>query len=216
MQNSTDDRLSSVQLCMAYAALVRSASSFGYANTALGDAHDEGTTQADTMAWFCVEVLLDAIRHVGVAPVKVTLPFSAAPKAEASSSAAASSESTQTPSEHLHRLHLALISSVPSVPLTLLPRLLTEVKAIILAVPLSTSEREVDRRVEEMRAELVETLFKAISQDVGDTEKEYAIEWWYENLQDLARAETPPRHPVFDGAEATATPTGAPQVVSRL
>ena len=41
---------------MAYAALVRSASSFGYAQA-------EHDVQADSMAWFCVEVLLDAIRH---------------------------------------------------------------------------------------------------------------------------------------------------------
>ncbi|PIL22397.1 hypothetical protein GSI_15085 [Ganoderma sinense ZZ0214-1] len=216
VENSTDDRLSVVQLCMAYAALVRSASSFGYANAAPGDTYEEGTTQADTMAWFCIEVLLDAIRHVGVAPVKATLPYSSAPKAEASSSTSAASESTQILSEHLHRLHLALISSVPSVPLTLLQRLLTELKAIILSVPLSSSERGVDRRAEEMRGELVEALFKAISQDVGDAEKEFAIEWWYENLQVLARAETPSRHPVFDGAEATAAPIRASDVLSRL
>ncbi len=201
---------------MAYAALARSASSFGYANAAPSDTHDAGTTQADTMAWFCIEVLLDAIRHVGVAPIKATFPYSSAPKVEASSSMAASSESTQTPSEHLHRLHLALVASVPSVPLTLLPRLLTEVKAIILSVPLSSNEREVDLRAEEMREELIEALFKAISQDVGDAEKDYAIEWWYENRQALARAETPPRHPVFDGAEATVAPTGAANIVSRL
>ncbi|KAI1793301.1 hypothetical protein LXA43DRAFT_971977 [Ganoderma leucocontextum] len=214
VENSTDDRLSTVQLCMAYAALVRSACSFGYANAVPSDAHDAGTTQADTMAWFCIEALLDAIRHVGVAPVKATFPYSSAPKAEAVPSVPLTLP--QTPSEHLHRLHLALIASVPSVPLTLLPRLLTEAKAIILSVPLSSSEREVDRRAEEMREELIEALFEAISQDVGDAEKEYAIEWWYENLQALARAETPPRHPVFDGAEATAASTGASDVVSRL
>nr|VWO96328.1 Carnitine acetyl transferase [Ganoderma boninense] len=212
VENSIDDRLSTVQLCMAYAALVRSASSFGYANAAPSDAHDRGTTQADTMAWFCIELLLDAIRHVGTVPMKATLPYSST----ASSSAVATSGSTPTPSEHLHRLHLTLISSVPSVPLTLLPRLLTEVKAIVLSVPLSSRERTVDRRAEEMRRELVEALFKAISQDVGDAEKDFAIEWWYENLQNLVRAETPPRHPIFDGAEATATLVEASNIVSRL
>ena len=201
---------------MAYAALVRSASSFGYADTLPDDVHDAGASHADTMSWYCVEVLLDAIRHVGVAPVRATLPYSAAPKAEASSSASAASESTQTPSEHLHRLHLTLIAIVPSVSLKILPRLLTEVKAVILSVPLSSSEREVNRRWQEMREELVEALFKAISQDVGDSKKDYAIRWWYNNLDSLARAETPSRHPVFDGEEALASLAGAPATISRL
>ncbi|TBU54621.1 hypothetical protein BD310DRAFT_1041642 [Dichomitus squalens] len=216
IENSSDGRLSTLQLCMAYAALVRSASSFGYADSVPDDVRDAGPAQADAMAWFCIEVLLDAIRHVGAAPVKATLPYSTAPKAEASSSVFAASESTQTSSEHLHRLHLALVATVPSVSLKLLPRLLTEVKATILSVPLSSNEREVDRRSEEMREELVEALFKAISQDIGDTEKDYAIQWWYKNLDALRRAGTPPRHPVFDGGEATASSVGSPAELSRL
>ena len=204
-----------MQLCMAYAALVRSASSFGYANAAPSDTYDAGTTQADTMAWFCIEILLDAIHQVSVAPIKGTFPYSSAPKAE-TSSAAASSQSTQTPSGHLHRLHLALVASVPSVPLMLLPRLLIEVKAIIMSVAPSSEVREVGRGAKEMRGELVEALFKAISQDVGDAEKEYAIEWWYENLQALAHADAPLRHPVSDGAEAAAASTRIANVISRL
>ncbi|KAI0684715.1 hypothetical protein C8T65DRAFT_593381 [Cerioporus squamosus] len=218
VENSFDRQLSTTQLCMAYAALVRSASSFGYGSAAHGSSKH---IDADSMAWFCVEVLLDAIRHARAAPVKATLPYS--PDAQASSSSSSSSsphpkqeqECFDIPSEHLHRLHLALVATVPSVSLTLLPRLLAEVKAIVVSVSLPSQAHDATaRRVEEMRAELVEALFKAISQDVGDAEKQYAIEWWYENREELVLASAGVRHPVFDGVETAKS--AAPDVVSRL
>ncbi len=217
MQNSFDGRLSTTQLCMAYAALVRSASSFGYASAA---AQCSSTNvDADSMAWFCIEVLLDAIRHARAAPVKATLPYS--PDAQASSSSSppapvTEQESFDIPSEHLHRLQLALIATVPSVSLILLPRLLAEVKAIVVSVSLPSLAHDASaRRIEEMRAELVEAIFRAVSQDVGDSEKDYAIEWWYENREELVLAKTAARHPVFDGVEASAQ-SHAPNIVSRL
>ncbi|RPD77986.1 hypothetical protein L226DRAFT_544371 [Lentinus tigrinus ALCF2SS1-7] len=218
VENSFDGRLSTTQLCMAYAALVRSASSFGYASGAQGGGKD---LDADSMAWYCIEVLLDAIRHARAAPVKATLPYS--PDAQASSSSSSSSppapaqESFDVPSEHLHRLHLTLIATVPSVSLTLLPRLLTEVKAIVVSVSApSPVNQATEKRIEEMRTELVEALFKAISQDVGDAEKDYAIEWWYENREELVLAKAGARHPVFDGVETSAQSNTSPDIVSRL
>ncbi|RDX49946.1 hypothetical protein OH76DRAFT_499277 [Lentinus brumalis] len=217
VENSFDGRLSTTQLCMAYAALVRSASSFGYASAA---AQCSSTNvDADSMAWFCIEVLLDAIRHARAAPVKATLPYS--PDAQASSSSSppapvTEQESFDIPSEHLHRLQLALIATVPSVSLILLPRLLAEVKAIVVSVSLPSLAHDASaRRIEEMRAELVEAIFRAVSQDVGDSEKDYAIEWWYENREELVLAKTAARHPVFDGVEASAQ-SHAPNIVSRL
>ncbi|KAI0755127.1 hypothetical protein C8Q80DRAFT_1143166 [Daedaleopsis nitida] len=211
VENSIDGKLSSAQLCLAYAALVRSASSFGYTDAATD-------VQADSMAWFCIEVLLDAIRHARAAPVKATLPYS--PDGQTSSSSytpSPSPDSPELPTEHLHRLYLALIATVPSVSLTLLPRLLTEVKALVISVspPTSTHESAWSGRIREMRGELVEALFKAISQDVGDAEKDYAIQWWYDNREELVRAIPPKRHPVFDGVETSAN-SEAPDVVSRL
>lgn len=165
-QNSSDERLSTTQLCMAYAALVRSANAFG---DGVGTSNGE-SVEGDSMAWLCVEVLLDAIRRARSAP-------SSSPPLPASSSSVASILPTH--SEHLHRLHLTLIALVPSVSLALIPRLLEEVKAIVLLSPAADVAGE-------QRQELVQALFKAILQDVGDAEKEYAIEWWLENREALA------------------------------
>ena len=202
---------------MAYAALVRSASAFGYAKAT---AQAGNSVDADSMAWYCIEVLLDAARHARAAPVKATLPYS--PDAQASSASSSSlppspaQDSFDVPSEHLHRLHLALVATVPSVSLTLLPRLLSEVQAIVVSVSApSPAHYATERRVEEMRAELVDALFKAISQDVGDAEKAYAIEWWYENREELVLAKAGARHPVFDGVETSAN-SSSPDIVSRL
>lgn len=173
-QNSSDERLSTTQLCMAYAALVRSANAFGDG----AGASDDESVEGDSMAWLCVEVLLDAIRNSRSAPSSsLPLPLS-------SSSV---SPIPPTHSEHLHRLHLTLIALVPSVRLALMPRLLQEVKAIVLS---STAAD----RAEEQREELVQALFKAILQDVGDAEKEYAIGWWLENREALADEREDPLH----------------------
>ncbi|KAI0373867.1 hypothetical protein BV20DRAFT_988973 [Pilatotrama ljubarskyi] len=154
LENSSDGRLSTTQLCMAYAALVRSASSF------IRRIGDSQSVKGDAMTWYCLEALLDAVGR--------------------ERSAASDSISTPTAlSEHLHRLHLALIASVPSVSLALLPRVLDEVKTVIVSCPSDT-------RGIEMRDELVQALFKGLLQDVGDAEKEYAIGWWYENREELA------------------------------
>ncbi|EIW59549.1 uncharacterized protein TRAVEDRAFT_147587 [Trametes versicolor FP-101664 SS1] len=164
VENSSDERLSTTQLCMAYAALVRSANAFG-------DGDDE-SAEGDSMAWLCVEVLLDAIHHTGSAPSNF-------PEPPQSSSSASPVPATH--SEHLHRLHLTLIALVPSVSLALMPRLMREVKAIVLSSPAGDQAGG-------KREELVQALFKAILQDVGDAEKEYAIGWWLENRESLARS----------------------------
>ncbi|KAH7885077.1 hypothetical protein F5I97DRAFT_1928494 [Phlebopus sp. FC_14] len=67
-----------------------------------------------------------------------------------------------------HRLHLALISCIPSLPLALLPRALSAVIEIIDATP----------EPEPRRSELVDALFHEILENVGDAEKEYAVHWW--------------------------------------
>ncbi|KAJ8455269.1 hypothetical protein ONZ51_g12546 [Trametes cubensis] len=166
VENSADGCLSTTQLCMAYAALVRGASVCGHDSPGNG----ESTPAGDAMAWLCIEELLNAInRHCHL------------------------KETSAPPSERLHRLHLALVATVPAVSLPLLPRLLSEVKAII------TSLSPAEGRTGEMRHELVQALFKVILQDIGDAEKEFVIDWWDENRETLVgRSEV-----VVDAAEST-------------
>ena len=68
-----------------------------------------------------------------------------------------------------HRLQLALISCLPSVPFILLPRALSAVKDAIDNMPDNTS-----------RKELIEALFREIVENIGDAEKEYVVHWWNE------------------------------------
>ncbi|KAI0821986.1 hypothetical protein BC628DRAFT_1391850 [Trametes gibbosa] len=150
VENSSDGQLSTAQLCMAYAALVRSAGVSG-----LSFGVDGESIEGDSKAWLCIEVLLHTIQRI------------------------AAESSQPVPSEHLHRLHLALIACLSSVSLTLLPRLLGEVKTIIIA---SSSQ---DGRPGEMRNELVQALFRTILQEVGDAEKEYLVGWWSDHRENL-------------------------------
>ena len=78
--------------------------------------------------------------------------------------------------EHLHRLHLTSIATVPSVTLTLLPRLLAKIRSVIQSYPSAQISQ---------RDELIQALFKELSHNVGDAEKEYVMAWWYENKEDL-------------------------------
>lgn len=66
-------------------------------------------------------------------------------------------------------MHLALIATVPSVSLVLLPQLLETIRSEIL-----------QKAVPERKGELVDALFKEILENVGDQEKEYAMRWWYD------------------------------------
>lgn len=94
-----------------------------------------------------------------------------------------------------HRLHLALISSVPSLPLALLPQALSAVKDVIDG-PLNDASRK----------ELVEALFQEIMENVGDAEKEYTVHWWNErrvewSVGGLDRAVREGKHLGTNGSE---------------
>ena len=80
-----------------------------------------------------------------------------------------------------HRLHLALISSLPSLLLALLPQALSAVKDVIDGAPNDAS-----------RKELVEVLFREIMENIGDAEKEYAIHWWNERCIEWSVARLAP------------------------
>jgi hypothetical protein len=77
-------------------------------------------------------------------------------------------------SERRHRLHLTLVSAMPSVPLEVLPAILDEIRVII------EGEKE-----EDYKRELVEALFTEIEERVGDREKEYVVRWWGHFREDL-------------------------------
>ncbi|OBZ71175.1 hypothetical protein A0H81_08652 [Grifola frondosa] len=105
IDNAHDGKLSTAQLCLAYAALVRSASTF----TGHGEADASEHTEGDVIAWFCIETLLAAIRN-------------------ASAAAPSSSMSSRPRSADLH---LTLIATLPALSLALLPRVLEEVAEIV-------------------------------------------------------------------------------------
>ncbi|KAL4080947.1 hypothetical protein J3A83DRAFT_4203554 [Scleroderma citrinum] len=94
------------------------------------------------LAWFCIDSLLTACKESSFA----------------------------VDGYRIHGLHLALVASVSSVPLTLLPRMLSVVNDII-----------VDTEKDDMkRSELLEALFQEIMNNVGDAEKAFAVSWWNE------------------------------------
>ncbi|RDB15275.1 Peroxisomal biogenesis factor 8 [Hypsizygus marmoreus] len=156
IENSEDGKLSTAQLRLAYAALVRSAC------TSPSTAHDE----ARQLGWYCVTVLIDAIRDLSLKERN------------------ADKTTTNHGGERLHRLHLTLISTIPSLPLPLMIRALEEIRSFITSHPGSDGGVWVvrdDVREEEKRKELVEALFAEILGQVGDREKEAAMRWWYAN-----------------------------------
>jgi hypothetical protein len=134
--------LSTAQL--AFAALVRNASAnagaSAHSSVGEGDLAERDADEGYALAWYCVDALLGAIHAL----------------------AAAGGDAAR-----LHRLHLALISAVPALPLALLPRVLEEIRAAVL-----TSARAKD---------LVDAAFVEIAERVGDREKELAMRWWYDN-----------------------------------
>lgn len=111
------------------------------------------THESFELAWYCIELLFEKIRQL-------------TPEAE-----------TGGVNERLHRLHLTLISTVPSLPLPLMIRVLDETRNIIV-------------KVEEPREkkELIDALFAEILDNVGDREKEASIRWWYTNRPRLVDA----------------------------
>lgn len=159
---------------MAYSALVRCAAASGL-NL------DNVPQEALSLAWYCVQLLLDTIK--------------------AGTRRAEGKDKKDNPDrldkEQLHRLHLTLISTVSSLPLILMFQVLEEMKIIITSIPTSPppsspastpSPRGSDstRSLEEgMRNELVKALFDELMKHVGYREKNAAMQWWYQNRMTL-------------------------------
>ncbi|KAL5482633.1 hypothetical protein ACEPAI_9227 [Sanghuangporus weigelae] len=157
LEDTRDGGLTTPQLRLAYAALVRSASTGRNPHHPPSTMHrtsrssfslrawngsevDEEFSGDPALAWLCVEQLLRA--H-----------------------SAAINETPQIRTA----LSLALISLIPNVSLVLLPRLLVEVERVV--------DGELDsgrRRV------LIENVFEEILERVGDAEREVAMRWWFQ------------------------------------
>ncbi|KAG6916031.1 hypothetical protein DXG01_008754 [Tephrocybe rancida] len=130
--------------------------------------------EARQLGWYCINLIVDVIRGL-------------------------SSEETEGDSlerssqQRLHRLHLTLISTVSSLPLSLMIRALEEIRSIITIRRQSDSgvERVKDGVEEERRRkELVDALFVEISERVGDQEKEAAMRWWYMHRKNFIEDDT--------------------------
>lgn len=100
---------------------------------------------------------------------------------------------------HLHRLRLTLITTVPSLPSSLVLPILDKIRDLFLESPGGKASPD-DSISHEQRAELVNTLFKEILEKVGEREKEAAMRWWYANLGCL---DIGPPTPSADHARAT-------------
>lgn len=123
-----------------------------------------------SLAWYCVEALLDMIRKLTATERGTGIGKNILNEAQ------------------LHRLHLTLISTIASLPLPLMIRALEEIRYIIIArtrsdggVPGVGDDVETGKK-----KELVDALFTEILEGVGDREKESAMRWWYANRQKLA------------------------------
>ncbi|KAL0581187.1 hypothetical protein V5O48_000877 [Marasmius crinis-equi] len=213
IENSSDGQLSTVQLCMAFNALLRNASVVDSDATAL--ARDELQTDRPekyALAWFCISEIVDAQKSL---EAELDLAQEAAGGLTADGKL-----SVALKEEKVHRLRMAMMASLSAVPHALLGEFLAEVKralgqaearGAIKSRPQITGkgkekeqeslegEYTVDGATApsfvgsdiskagraEKKEELVHALYLEVTERVGDREKELVIGWWYENLDFL-------------------------------
>ena len=173
-----------------------------------------GSDTSYTLAWYCVQLLVDTIRDLS--PLLYT--SSRNPKSQGrpptpkekladdpadsdttkASAAAAAAVDDNDDDGRIHRLSLMLISTISSLPVTIMLRALDEVYRIITSAYSSPSpsrdggggggvvdngnNEEGSQRSERRKRrkkELLEALFSEILEKIGDCEKEAAMKWWY-------------------------------------
>jgi hypothetical protein len=130
--------------------------------------HNNTAYDAAALAWYCIETLIDAIREL--------------------SDTKTGNEGTAATESHLHRLHLTLIATVPSLPLPLMLPVLDKIRGCIILPHAEQIGASSNEGGPERKAELVDALFREILERVGDLEKETAMGWWYANLEELRGA----------------------------
>ena len=178
-QNSVDGKLRTPQLRLAYSALVRSATMIS--TGVPGDTY--------TLAWYCVQLLIDTIRDLSPPPYTPQNP-------KGKGKAQEEPETHNNKDDRTHRLSLMLISTISSLPMKIMLRTLDEIRIIITAYSHSRSQDDsgVDDGSKDeasqserkgRKKELLEALFSEILENVGDREKEVTIKWWYKYRPDL-------------------------------
>ena len=137
-----------------------------------------------TLAWYCVQLILDTIEELSPQPRNEKGNEMANARREAEDDA-------KTTTYRVHRLHLMLISTISSLPLPLMLRALEETRRLITAYPTdSDAEGMAALDAEEEtgkggKAELLEALFNELLEKTGDREKETAMRWWYKYRPEL-------------------------------
>ncbi|KAK1226251.1 hypothetical protein PQX77_010724 [Marasmius sp. AFHP31] len=202
IENSSDGKLSPVQLCMAFNALLRNASVATARDSDKETQNNSDQPENYTLAWYCISELVEAqkvleaeMKSPGRAGVTVDENLAVARK-----------------EERLHRLRMAMMASLSAIPYVLLREYLAEVKrALSQAEAMGVQEetrkgKEKEQRVEgeagsllagddilfgakrpPKKEELVQALYLEAMERVGDREKELVMGWWYENLDFLGR-----------------------------
>ncbi|KAL1658701.1 hypothetical protein GGF50DRAFT_66766 [Schizophyllum commune] len=110
----------------------------------------------DALALYCVQALLDALTG----------------RAEGNDG------TIQPDAAHKQRLRLTLASTISSVPTSLLPQVLDELKN--LATHSCDGPTATTFTIEE-RVALRDAILEEITEKVGNAGKEYAVRWWYAN-----------------------------------
>ncbi|KAJ3917474.1 hypothetical protein F5877DRAFT_44588 [Lentinula edodes] len=148
IQNSAEGKLSTSQLRIAYAALVRSACS-----SVSPTRYESDELSQYTLAWYCISKLLSAIQNLG----------------------------NDIPDlEQKHRLHITFIACVSALPLSLLGRFFEEIDGVLRVDRESKNSENMAALTmqDQNRTELIQALYRELSQMVGDREKEYVLRWW--------------------------------------
>ncbi|KAG7088260.1 hypothetical protein E1B28_012274 [Marasmius oreades] len=203
IENSHEGQLSTVQLCMAFKALLRSAACSqterdGYADQPVNY----------TLAWFCISAIVEAQK---VLEAELASEYRAL---QSDGGSLSGKTSALLKEMRLHRLRMVMIAGLSAVPHTLLAEFLTELKRTVLnhaeragpEVVLHTPDtrkgkgkgKEEEQReapveistmlampkssTDEKKEELLQALYLEATERVGDREKEFVISWWYDNL----------------------------------
>ncbi|KIM41760.1 hypothetical protein M413DRAFT_445001 [Hebeloma cylindrosporum] len=185
IDNSVDGKLNTPQLRLAYAALVRSA---GASSLASSGAPDE----MYTLAWYCVQLLLDTINELSLSQPQNS-------KGKGKANNRVENDDGAKTADRVHRLHLMLISTISSLPIPLMLRALEETRRLITAYPVDhvggagTGAAVDSEEVGENggKAELLEALFNELLEKTGDREKEAAMRWWYKYRPELISEKVP-------------------------
>ncbi|KAJ8463554.1 hypothetical protein ONZ45_g17536 [Pleurotus djamor] len=120
--------------------------------------------------------------------------------------------------EHAHQLHLMLISSIPCLPPNLLPRVLDEIRSILIRNARTSSDTgsSTPKRMERYN-ELVKALLAEIVEGVGDREKDFVMRWWHDNrLQMIVTSDPRPGEQNYPRESSQPDEQKHADVVSRL